>query len=90
LKIFSLDTFLSANPETFDITHSEEGDAILLAISSILQGNTTTSGLSNLLSTISDDIKEDGTLDDTLLQNTLLGNALALNTESIKQNLLSV
>ncbi len=89
LKIFSLDTFLSANPETFDITHSEEGDAILLAISSILQGNTTTSGLSNLLSTISDDIKEDGTLDDTLLQNTLLGNALALNTESIKQNLLS-
>ena len=88
LRIFKLDSFAIGNPESLDILNSGEGDAILLAVSAIIQGNQTTAELSKLLADIVTDINDDGSLDDTLIQNTLLGQALTLNTDLIKQNLI--
>ena len=88
LAVFSLDGYAPENSEILDISHTNAGDAILLAISAIMQGNHTTAELSKLLADFITDIKEDGTLNDTLIQSELLGQALALNCEQIRQNLL--
>lgn len=90
LSIFSLDSFQIDNPESLDIIESGKGDAILLAISAILQGNHTTAELSKIMADIVTDMKEDGILNDTLIQNTLLGQALTLNTDQIKLNMIDI
>ena len=88
LSVFSLDSFTIDYFETLNIIQSGEGDAILLAISAILQGNHTTAELSNLLADIVTDMKEDGILNDTTIQNTLLGQALTINCDQIEINLM--
>jgi len=87
LAVFSLDEYSPENSEVLDICNANEGDAILLAISAILQGNHTTAELSKLLADFIVDLKEDGVLGDTLIQSELLGQALALNCDQIRQNL---
>jgi hypothetical protein len=88
-KIFSFDTLLVKNPETLDIVNTGEADGALLAVSVILQANSTTSELSKLQADIIKDIKEDGILSDTTIQNALITNASTLNLNKIKTNLLS-
>ncbi len=90
LSVFSLDDININNPENLDISKTGTGDAILLAISSILQGNLTTAELSRLLADIVGDMKEDGILNDTLIQNSLLGQALTLNAGQIEENLFTI
>ena len=65
MKIFNIDTVTLGNSETLDISKSGDGNAVLLAISAILQSDKTEAELTELLSTINTDIRTDGTLDST-------------------------
>ena len=86
LNIFKIST-ASSNFEKLDISKTEDEHAALLAISAILQGTHTVAQLSELLSKISLDIKEDGKLDAENLKSELLSQATILNTAKIRANL---
>jgi hypothetical protein len=87
LKIFEIDTADISSSEFLNISKSGEGNAILLAISAILQGYNTTSELSELLANIGSDIREDGELNDSVIGSTLVNNARYLFIDSIRSNL---
>ena len=87
LAIFGIERATMANSELLDITQAGEENAILLAISAVLQSGTTVAGLSELLAEIITDIREDGTLDDETLQATFRQNAIDLNLMKVRQNL---
>lgn len=89
LSVFSIQENIINNAEKLDILGDSPGDAILLAISAIIQGNNTTSGLSKLLADFVSDIKEDGVLNDTTMLAQLKGQAMALNCNQIGNNLLN-
>ena len=72
LKIFNIDNVTLGNSETLDISKSGDGNAVLLAISAILQSDKTEAELTELLSTINTDIRTDGTLDSTNTKATLV------------------
>ena len=72
MKIFGIENFSLGNSETLDISKSGVGNAILLAISLILQTDKTPAELTELLSTINTDIRTDGTLEDTTTKATIL------------------
>jgi hypothetical protein len=88
LNIFNInieDTIL--NSEQLNISNSTEGDAILIAISSILQGYRTESQLSDLIANISTDIRTDGILNSNSIGSNLLTHAKLLDTTLIKNNI---
>lgn len=87
LAIFEIDSTLHLEAETLDISKDSEGNAILLAISSILQGYRNTADLSLLLANLSTDIKADGILDDLIIKSDLLLHAKSLDLASIRTNL---
>ena len=70
-----------------DISKEGKSNAILLAISSILQGYHSVAELSELISKIIIDIKEDGTLDESKIITNLKQNAIILNLFYIRGNL---
>ena len=72
LKIFNIENVTLGNSETLDISNSGDGNAVLLAISAILQSDKTEAELTELLSTINTDIRTDGTLDSTTTKATLV------------------
>ena len=72
MKIFNIDNVTLGNSETLDISQSGDGNAVLLAISAILQSDKTEAELTELLSTINTDIRTDGTLDSTNTKATLV------------------
>ena len=72
LKIFNIENVTLGNSETLDISKSGDGNAVLLAISAILQSNKTEAELTELLSTINTDIRTDGTMDSTITKATLV------------------
>lgn len=87
LAIFSLSKSDIQSSELLDINKSGDGNAILLAISSILQGYRTEAELSELLANLSADISTDGKLDSEVLGAALLSHARFLNTANIRENL---
>lgn len=89
LNIFNISSTGIQNSEHLDISNSGNGNAILLAISSILQGFRTESELSSLLSTISSDISSDGVLNNTTTMSSIIDHALLLDTISIRNNITS-
>lgn len=88
LKIFNIDESIR-HAEYLDITQQGQDDAILLAISSLMQGQRTTSELSELIANMSLDLKTDGKLDDSDLQTTLINHAQYIRPNKIKENLIS-
>jgi hypothetical protein len=74
--------------EQLDITKEGNGNAILLAASLILQGHRTEGELTELLSNISTDLREDGVLDESSLTTQLINHAVYLNKTSIRNNLI--
>ena len=72
MKIFNIENVTLGNSETLDISKSGDGNAVLLAISAILQSDKTEAELTELLSTINTDIRTDGTLDSTNTKANLL------------------
>lgn len=87
LSIFEINSTGSFEPEQLDITKAGNDNAILLAISVILQGYQSVSELSELLANISTDIREDGKLDIEPLGSSLLNNAKAIKLDEIRASL---
>lgn len=87
LSIFQMGQSNMEESELLDISKSGDENAILLAISAILQGYRSTSDLSELLANISSDIREDGTLDDSNLETILINNAKLIKLNEIRSNL---
>lgn len=86
LNIFNISSTGIQNSEHLDISQAGDGNAILLAISTILQGFRTESELSTLLAIISNDIRTDGILDDSNTKSSIIDHALLLDTLSIRNN----
>lgn len=89
LNIFEIKTDLSQSSELLDISTNGEENAILLAVSTILQGFRSESELTELLSNISTDLKEDGILNSSSTGSKLINQAIYLDTNQIKSNLIS-
>ncbi len=87
LSIFEISKADMTESELLDITQPGEDNAILLAVSAILQGYLTVADLSELLANISTDISEDGILNSQNLGSALLNNAKIINLDNIRQNL---
>ncbi len=87
LKIFEISKSEMMESERLDITQTGEDHAILLAISVILQGYLQVADLSELLANLSNDIYEDGELNDSTLGTILINNAKTIKLSDIRENL---
>lgn len=87
LKIFEIEKPDITASEHLDITKTGDDNAILLAISIIVQGYLNVSEVSELLANISTDIKEDGVLDNASLGTILINNARLLKLPTVRENL---
>jgi hypothetical protein len=87
LEIFNIEKSDIRTSEDLNISENGDDNAILLAISSILQGYRSESELTELLSNIRNDIKEDGILNSSALGSELINHAVILDTASIRHNL---
>lgn len=87
LAIFNIEKSDIKTSENLNISESGDDNGILLAISAILQGYRSESEMTELLSNISNDIKTDGILSSDTLGSNLINQAIALDTISIKNNL---
>lgn len=87
LAIFSLTKSDIQNSELLDVNKIGDNNAILLAISAILQGYRSEAELSELLANLSSDISVDGKLDSEALGTALISHAKFLNSTKIRENL---
>ncbi len=87
LAMFGFDNTEMEESENLDITVDNDANAILLAISVILQGNRSVAELTELLAGISGDLREDGVLNDESTMENLRISSLQLDLEQIRQNL---
>ncbi|NOR46308.1 MAG: hypothetical protein GQ534_12040 [Candidatus Delongbacteria bacterium] len=86
LSIFNINEENVIDFHEMDISSEEENNGILLALSAILQGSNTVSELSLLVSTIVEDIKEDGILDDQDAKTEIIENAKYLSLLDVRNN----
>lgn len=77
LHVFNFQTENMAESEVLDISVNEEENAILLAISLILQGNRSAGELTELLANFNSDIREDGELTQTNILTSLRNSTIA-------------
>lgn len=87
LAIFNIEKDEIRNSEDLNIVKRGEDNGILLAITAIIQGLRTESQMTELLYSIINDIKPDGTLDDLNIGSLLINHAGYLDTTSIASNL---
>lgn len=87
LTIFSITKADISDFESLNISEDGENNAILLALSVILQGYRTESELSDLLANISSDIREDGILNNAAIGSLLINDARLLNFVQIRNNI---
>jgi uncharacterized protein (TIGR02145 family) len=87
MTIFGFDPSLITRFESLDISVEDEANAILLAISVILQGSRSVAALSELLAIITTDISADGILNDEIIKKELRNSALNLTTANIRSKL---
>ena len=87
LSIFGFKPSVIGGSETLDISVNNEGSAILLAVSSILQGSRSVGDLTELLANISNDILEDGILNNESIITNLRNSAKELDLTKIRSNL---
>jgi hypothetical protein len=87
LDIFEISKTNMTESEELDITKPGDDNAILLAVSVILQGYLSVADLSELLANISTDIREDGILNSQTLGTMLINNARGLKLEQIRNNI---
>ena len=87
-SIFNIDRELGwyANSENMNIANNSPGDAVLLAVSAILQGQLSAGAVSQLIADISSDIRTDGKLDNPKLGSKLKGNAMVVDVDEVKAN----
>ncbi len=89
LAIFSISKSDIQSSELLDLNKSGDDNAILLAVSVILQGFRSEAELTELLANMSADISTDGKLDNQSLGSALLSHAKYLNTAKIRENLIN-
>lgn len=87
LSIFNLALVADSTSESLNLCSDGDNNAILLAVSCILQGYSSTAEMSELMGNIITDIKTDGTLDNSTLCSTLFDNARLINLNEIRQHL---
>lgn len=87
LSLFRIYESGIADFEDMDISSDSESDAILLAISAVLQGSNSVSDLSYLISTIVEDMKADGVLDDQNSKDEIYNNAKELDLAAVRGNI---
>ena len=87
LNIFEISDSANANAEQLNIAEDGNGNAILLAVSAILQGNNSVGDVSELISKISLGIETDGILDDDMVCSQLSSSASLINPSNIRENL---
>jgi phage pi2 protein 07 len=87
LAIFNVQKEDMKSSEELDISKQGDDNAVLLAISLILQGYRTEGELTELLSNIGSDITEDGELTTADLGSQLINQAVILDTITIRNNL---
>ena len=83
LDIFKLTLPDDIASESLNVTK----DALLLAVSVIVQGQLSTGDMSELLANISADIRTDGKLDNSLLGNQLMNNVAFIDFEKVKSSI---
>jgi hypothetical protein len=89
LKIFNLSLPTDSTSESLNLSAGGNNNAILLAISCILQGPLSTADMSELMANIISDIKTDGTLDNATLGSQLIDNARLISLPVVRQNLVA-
>lgn len=89
LSLFSFEANALSDPELLDITAQGDDNAILLAISAILQGSYSTAEMSKNMSDIITDMETDGVLDSPTLKSMLSTQAFLLNADLIVENLIT-
>jgi hypothetical protein len=87
LAIFGIEKADMMASELLDISQDGDDNAILLAISAILQGNNSVAELSELLANLITDIRKDGALDSESTREKIRANAMALRLTDIRQHL---
>lgn len=87
LKVFLIEKTDMDESETLNIAEDGDDNAILLAISVILQGHISVADMSELLGKLNTDLKEDGTLDDPAIGTSLINNARLADLNTIRTNL---
>ena len=87
LSIFEISKPDIISSELLDISKEGADNSILLTISAILQGNRTVAELTELLSNIITDIREDGQMNSESIGTDLINDARFLDTTDIKNNL---
>jgi len=87
LAIFGIDVDNMDDSESLDFIDDSESNAALIAISVILQGELGVGDLTELLATISNEIREDGVFHDEDILDNLRENTLDLNLQDIRNNL---
>jgi hypothetical protein len=87
LAVFSISDSSVSSFDGMNISQEGDSNAILLAISAILQADNSVAQLSELISKINLDIKADGTLDNESYKTELNTNAENLDLPQIKSNL---
>ncbi len=87
LNIFNIKKTEIKSFENLNIAENGDDNGILLAISSIIQGFRTEAELTELLSNMSNDIKDDGILDSKIVGSELINHTIILDTNAIKNNL---
>jgi len=86
LSIFNISQTINSS-ENLNISGSSEGDAILIAISSILQGLRTEAEFSEIMANIITDIRTDGELNSETIGSQLISQAVLLSPEEITNNI---
>ncbi|MBK7132822.1 MAG: fibronectin type III domain-containing protein [Bacteroidales bacterium] len=89
MAIFGLKEEGSDPSENLNISQSSQNNAVLIAISMILQGKRYPPDLAALLTNISNDIREDGVLNDENIKTNLRNQMLEINPLNIRKNLVN-
>ncbi len=89
LNIFFIDNSEMRNSELLDISREGEDNAAMLAVSLILQGHRSVGDLTEFLANISNDIREDGVLDNPDLEAQIINSSKLLNLNEIRSHLAS-
>ncbi len=87
LNVFEINDSTDANAEQLNIAQAGNGNAILLAISAILQGNHSVAEVSELISKISLGLESDGLFEDDVICSQLSTAASFVNPTNIRGNL---
>lgn len=87
LDIFNFSGTGNNTSELLDMTKPGAENACLVAVSAVVQGYRSVADVSEMLTSIANDLKEDGTLDNAELQTKLISHALFIRPEQVWQNL---